>query len=170
MDQTPIAVEIQLLTKTPRLGDLVQVEVKVRNLSPRPLLIVGVLDGSEAGLRYPHYTPQIVGPEHSLPPPEWPEMTAPLRAQDFCRLKPGEAFDPTERVEGRTYLPLVAFREFRPMGIGAYDLSLVLSTESQRDEDWMGTLPYPKQEGVLDLLSEVPRLKVTSNTIRILVR
>lgn len=151
------------------VGEQVRVAVEVRNVSDRRLCVVGVLDGSEACARYPHYTPHITGPDYRPRTPERPEYTSPLRAADFRWLNPSEAFDPTASVEGAAYLPLVCFSQFHPPLQGRYELSLTLSTDSHSNEEWLGTLPAA-QDDVLPLIAQVPHLRVESNLVVIDVK
>lgn len=151
------------------VDESVPVRVEVRNISGSPLWMVGVLDGSEAGVRYPHYTPRITGPGYRPRAPERPEFTSPLRPQDFRLLNPSESFDPTVPLAGTAYVPLVAFSEFRPQTPGRYELSLILSTDCDKDEEWLGTLPYAQDEA-LPLIARIPRAKVESNLLVIDVR
>jgi hypothetical protein len=143
----------------------VPVGVEVRNVSPNPVWAVGVLDGSEVGLRYPYYIPHIEAPGYELVVPEWPEMTSPLRAADFRLLTPGQAFDPTEPAHGAGYLPLVAFRDFIPSSAGRYRLSLMFSADSMRDEQWLGSLPDPGQDRLVHRVAKVPHCRVVSNVL-----
>lgn len=151
-----------------RVGEKVPVGVEVRNVSGLPLRVVGVLDGSEIGARYPHYRPRITGPGYQAPSLEGPEFTSPLRPQDFRLLKPSEGFDPTLPHGGASYVPLVAFNEFRPQTAGRYELSLMLSTDCDKDLEWLGTLPYNQSEA-LPLIAQVPRTRVESNLLVIYV-
>jgi hypothetical protein len=140
------------------------IAVEVKNVSPSPAWIVGVLGGSEVAARYPHYIPKIVGPDYVQPEPEWPDMTPPIRPADFRLLKPGESFDPTRREGGAAYLPIIAFDTFTPTSPGEYEITLTLSTASDRDDQWMGTLPsYGQKQGEpLERLAQVPRLRIIS--------
>lgn len=153
------------------IGAPIPIAVVVRNISENPIWMVGIMDGSEVGFRYPHYLPGISGPE-PLPPPEglpWCGVVAPLRLQDFCYLLPGEGFDPTDPREGRAYEPLRTFLNFRPPFPGSYEFRLTLSTESRHDEEWLGVVKYPGMDQVLNRLAKVPRVRVESNVLTIIV-
>lgn len=152
-----------------KVGDSVPVKVEVRNVSGKPLRVVGVLDGSEAGVRYPHYTARVTGPDYQPPTLERPEYTSPLRPQDFRLLKSSEGFDPTVPLGGAAYVPLVCFSHFCPPSPGRYKLSLTLSTDSDSDEEWLGTLPFAQDEA-LPLIAQVPHVRVESNVLVIHVR
>jgi hypothetical protein len=145
----------------------VSVGIEVRNVSPDPVWVVGVLEGSEVGLRFPHYLPSIEGECYEAVVPEWPDMTAPLRPGDFRLLQPNEGFDPTESSPGVGYMPLIAFRDFVPPVAGRYRLCLTLSTASKRSEEWLGTLPYPAQTTLLPRVAQIPACRVVSNLLTV---
>ena len=172
MSDFPLVVALTVPTKPQIVGAPVPISIEVRNVSAHPLWMVGVLDGSEMGFRFPHYLPHITGPK-PLPPPEglpWCGNVAPLRLQDFHRLLPGEGFDPTAPQHDASYLPLVTFANFCPSSPGCYELRLTLSTESQQNDDWLGILEYPGKTKVLERLAQVPRLRIESNVAMVEVR
>ncbi len=153
-------------------GQPVPVGIEVRNASDQPVWIIGVLEGSEAGFRYPYYQPTITGPE---PLPEPDQLlhfgnVAPLRLDDFHLLAPGALFDPTQPVHGAHYHPLRAFQSFRPPVPGRYTLQLTLSTESQDPAEWLGIIETPDKDAILDRLADVPRLKIVSNAVEVEVQ
>ena len=151
--------------ETHRVGQAVAVSVEVKNVSEKPLQIVGVLEGSEMGVRFPHYIPEIKAPVELDIEMEAYGNVAPLRVVDFRVLAPQESFNPTEPIGEAAYLPLFLFRNFRPPAPGAYELSLTLSTESERDDQWIGWRDYPGEEKALELLKEVPRFTAKSNVL-----
>lgn len=165
MSNVPLSLILTVPTEPIRVGEAVPLSIEVRNVSDRPLYMVGVLDGSEVGFRYPHYLPQITAPQ-PLPPTEGlPECgnVAPLRLKDFRLLQPGEGFDPTVPLDDIAYLSLITFKTFRPPFPGRYEFRLTLSTESERDEQWLGIIEYPGKEQVLSRLAQVPRVRIESN-------
>jgi hypothetical protein len=154
-------------------GQPIAVQVEIRNEGAEDVWMVGVLDGSEGGVRYPRYRPSVTrdGDVVASPPPPEDPLVGPLRTGDFRRLGPDEAFDPTRREAGAAYLPLSTFATFRPVEPGIYRYSLVLSTESSQDEDWLGRFGQEENRSeVLELVSQVPRLTVNSNTLEVEVR
>ena len=165
-----MSVPLSVILTTPgepqKTGQPIPVSVQVKNISDHPLWLIGVLDGSEAGLRYPHWQPEIITP-HPLSEAEplpLSDMSAPLRAQDFRRLQPGESFDPTAATGEAAYLPITTFQNFRPAVPGRYEFRLTFSTASEEDEEWLGLIGYPGEAEVLKRLKEVPRLRVKSNS------
>ena len=142
-------------------GTPIQIEVRVRNAGDRESWAVGVLDGSEDGIRYPAYRPLVTRDGAVVAQPGTPEdpLVAPLRTADFRLLAPGEEFDPT----GPGYLPLATFANFTPDRPGMHRYTLTLSTESRRPEDWLGrSRQDPERAAALALAARVPRVTVTS--------
>lgn len=151
------------------IGQPVPVGIEVRNASDQPVWIIGILEGSEAGFRYPYYQPTITGPE---PLPEPDQLlhfgnVAPLRLGDFHRLASGASFDHTQPVHGAHYHPIRAFRSFHLPAPGKYRLQLTLSTLSQDATEWLGVMETPDKDAILDRLADVPRLKIVSNVAEV---
>jgi hypothetical protein len=143
----------------------VNVRVEIRNPGPGDVWMVGVVDGSEHGIRYPHYRPSVELDGAVVARPEAPEdpLVGPLRTVDFRRLAPGETFDPTRRDEGAAYLPLATFTAFAPAEPGRYRYAVTLSTESRDPEEWLGRFNQDAERAaVLELVARVPRITTTS--------
>jgi hypothetical protein len=148
------------------VGQSVDVAVEVRHLGAGDVWMVGVIDGSEEGVRYPHYRPSVTsgGVVAAAPPPPEDPLVGPLRVADFRRLGPGEVFDPTRGEGGGAYLPLSTFASFHPAQPGVYRYTLTLSTESSQPEEWLGRFGQDRERAaVLDLVVRVPRVTITSN-------
>lgn len=168
----PIDVVLHVPDEPQPRGRAVPVRIEVRNTSDEPVWIIGVLEGSEAGFRYPHYTPAIEGPEPIPEPEQLPHFgnMAPLLLDDFHRLEPGASFDPTRSIHGAHYHPIHAFHPFRPSAPGRYTVQLTLSTESQDPAEWLGVIETPDKAAILDRLAEVPRLRVASAPVTVEVQ
>jgi hypothetical protein len=150
-----------------RVGRPVQVRLEIRNEGERALWMVGVVDGSEGGLRFPRYMPSVKlgGRVVAAPPPPEDPLVGPLRVADFRRLVPGESFDPTRPSHGSAYLPLSTFANFVPSKEGVYRCEVQLSTESDSPERWLGRFNQEDERAsVLELIHKVPRLTVTAAT------
>jgi hypothetical protein len=147
-------------------GNPVHVEVRVRNRVDREVWAVGVLDGSEDGVRYPAYRPVVThgGVIVAQPGPPEDPLVGPLRTADFRRLAPGDEFDPT----GPGFLPLTTFANFAPDWPGVYSYALTLSTESPRPEAWLGR--FGQDPDVLGFVERVPRVTVTAAPLDIEIR
>jgi hypothetical protein len=153
-----------------RVAMPIPIKIEVRNLSQQSVWIVGVVDGSEQGIRYPHYLPRIALGDEVVaepPPPEDP-LVGPLRLVDFRLLAPGEAFDPTSPHAGATFLPISTFSTFQPAGPGRYEFDLTLSTQRQYPEQWLGYFGQDaERSAVLQRIAQVPRLTVRSNILEV---
>lgn len=148
------------------------IRIEVKNVSSGDIWMVGVLDGSESGTRYPHYLPEIrlAGRVVAKPPAPEDPLVSPLRLADFHLLEPGAGFDPTA-TPGAAYLPVSTFSNFRPSIPGRYEVQLVLSTESRTLEQWLGKFGQDlERAAVLDRLPLIPKLTVTSNLLAVEVR
>ena len=146
------------------VGRTPAVRVELRNVGPSEVWVVGVLDGSEEAIRYPHYRPVVTldGEVVARPGPPEDPLVAPLRQGDFRRLAPGEGFDPTATS------PLATFVNFRPSRPGTYRYVLTLETDSGSPEEWLSPVRQNEElQAVLDLVRRVPRLTVTSNPLEI---
>lgn len=165
MADSPLQVILHVPDAPQPVGASVPVRVEVRNTSDWAVWMVGVLEGSEVGFRYPHYLPTITGPEPVPEPEGLPHFgnVVPLRLDDFHRLAPGESFDPTEPIHGAHYQSLLTFAQFRPPAPGRYTLQLTLSTESQDATEWLGITETPDKEAILARLADVPRFRIESN-------
>lgn len=141
------------------VGARVPIAVELRNICDTGVWIVGVLDGSEAGIRFPHYRTSVLYGGRVVAEP-WVEdpLVGPLLESHFRRLPPGEGFDPTDG-GGAASLPLTVFAQFRPAEKGQYQYRLTFSTESARPEQWFGRFGQRDDEHdvLLELISRVPR-------------
>lgn len=147
------------------VGAPVPIAVALRNISGSDVWIVGVLDGSEAGIRLPHYRTSVLHGGRVVSEP-WVEdpLVGPLLQSHFHRLPPGEGFDPTDGGGAASSLPLTAFAHFRPEEKGQYQYRLTFSTESARPEQWFGRFGQRDDEHdvLLELISRVPRALLTA--------
>jgi hypothetical protein len=160
-----LALVLTVAAQPIKVGEPVPIAVELRNVSDHPVWVAGVLDGSEDGIRYPHYRPEVRRAGRIVAAPPRPEdpLVAPLRAVDFRLLQPGEAFDPTHADGAAAYLPLRTFVNFRPDAPGSYELALTFSTESAAAEDWLGRFGQEaERDAVLRRVAEVPRVTLTA--------
>ncbi|GIH98605.1 hypothetical protein [Planobispora takensis] len=142
------------------------VPVSVSVVGTTELLLVGVLDGSEDGSRYPRYRPSVSlgGQIVAAPPAAEDPLVAALRVSDFARLAPGEPFDPCASRS------LATFETFVPEAPGSYVYTLALDTQSSAPEQWLGRINQTDVPEVLALVSQVPRFRVTSPPLVVEVR
>jgi hypothetical protein len=148
-----------------RVGQPVDLRVQIHNVSDHSIWMVGVVDGSEGGVRFPRYAPEVKfdGRVVAAPPPQEDPLVGPLRVEDFHKLDPGESFDPTQPSHGAAYLPLSTFANFVPSKQGKYRFELTLLTESDSPERWLGRFNQEDiRASVLELIEEVPSLAVST--------
>jgi hypothetical protein len=159
----PVAVLLRAPRRHP-VGESVPLGVEVRNVGDRDSCLVGVLDGSEAGIRYPHYRPSVACGGEIVAAPEPPEdpLVGPIRSADIRRVRPGEGFDPTDRAVAPGYLPLSTFVAFRPDRPGTYRFGLELDMTQRRPEAWYGRFGQTTDEELLGLLAAVPPVAVSA--------
>jgi hypothetical protein len=170
MAALPLKITLDTPSRTVKAGEAVQISIQVTNTSDSPIWMLGVLDGSEPGYRYPHYTPNIDGPESASlgDGPFWDGTTIPLRVEDFIQLAPGQSFDPTNPQNGAGYQPLYLFSRFVPRTPGQYKIGLTLSTENESDEAWgVISVDYPGKREIAQRLAEVPRGSVEAEPLTI---
>jgi hypothetical protein len=167
---------LDLVLRAPKgplpVGAPVAVSIEIRNVGENELWMVGIVDGSEGGLRFPRYEPSVALEDDVVAAPRSPEdpLVSPLRAVDFRRLAPGESFDPTKPTGAAAYLPLATFANFVPQSAGRYRFGLSLSTESDAPERWLGRFNQEaERNAVLELVQRVPRLTL-SNAVEVEVR
>jgi hypothetical protein len=170
MSEAPLSVVLAVPSVLQKVGVVIPVKIEVRNVSSAGFWMVGVLDGSEQGYRFPHYRPSIRS-DQPVPPPEMEACgnVAPLRLQDFTHLDPNESFDPTVSNSSAAYFPLYTFANFVAPTPGSYQFQLKLSTLSDKEEDWLGMLGYPGESDVLARLKDVPRVELESNVATVIV-
>jgi len=170
----PISIVLSALARQVPAGAELAIVITARNLSSAAIRIIGVVDGAEAGARFPKWVPHVVGPKGRLSGPETPDFTSPLRPADFRLLEAGQSFDPTDPVDGASYFPITTFAHVTEEP-GDYALSLELSTEAPSAAAWLGTLPDRRPQAQSDaehvtrLLTDVPRLHLRSNTLNVKV-
>ena len=148
------------------VGQPVPIRIEVRNRTDADVWMVGVVDGTEDGVRCPYYRPAVLFGDVVVaepPPPEDP-LVGPLRRADFRRLGPGESFDPTAAEEGAGYHPLATFATFRPRQPGVYQFTLTLSSQCPDPDQWLGAFGQnAERDAVLGLVSRVPQVTVTAS-------
>lgn len=147
------------------VGQPIPIALELCNVSDHPVWVTGVLDGSEAGIRYPYFLPQVTldGKTVVGPPTAEDPLVAPLRLADFHLLQPGEALNPEGVLGEPGYTPLFTFLNFRPDRPGDYEVSVIFSTESASPEDWLGRFGQDvDRDAVLKRVADIPQLTLTA--------
>lgn len=149
-----------------QVGQPIPISIELRNVSDRPVWVTYVLDGSEEGVRYPHFLAEVTrdGSTVAEPPPAEDPLFSPLRLEDFHLLQPGETFDPIRPPGVAGHVPLFTFLNFRPDAPGTYELSVAYSTESPSPEDWLGGFGQDAdRDSVLSRIADIPRVTLTAS-------
>jgi hypothetical protein len=134
-------------------GRPVTVTVELRNEGASPVVLPVLADGSEEGARFPVARPTVRRGSEIVAAPPMPEdpLFAPLRADKFRAVPPGEAIQPGT--------PLT-FANFTPREAGEYTYELEFSTDGE-PERWLGRFNQDAdREAVLALIAQVPRFVV----------
>jgi len=153
------------------VGAPVSIRVALENRSGQAIWVVGVLDGSEAGARFPHYLPTISGPPGvPEPPPPWCGMLMPLRLQEFQLLQAGKQFDPTQATAEASFVPITIFTNFRASQPGRYSFHLTFSTLSQGDDAWLGAAGGSEEAAVRRRIAQVPRMQIVAQPVIVEVK
>ncbi|NHC14325.1 hypothetical protein [Motilibacter deserti] len=156
----PLRLRLQVPPGPAHRGEPVPVRVEVENTGASPVPCVGVLDGSESGLRYPRWAPVVRRGSETVarPGPVEDPLVGPLRRADVVTLSPGGTFDPTSAEGGRAYLPLSTFAAFRPAAPGRYTFELALDTREPEPERWLGRFGQGTDAERAGLLMAVRRI------------
>ncbi|GAA4387687.1 hypothetical protein [Hymenobacter koreensis] len=147
--------------------------VRIKNHTHAPVTLVSALQGSESVSRSPKAAFYV-----SVVRLEGPAPTAPADAghlngilpADFTTLQPGQSFNPLERM---TRFPFSVPAVYPTLPPGTYNIHFLYCTRELNVTKWgLDTLqaPSPVTDTVLTRLRQVPRVFLTSNTLRITVK
>ncbi|KAA9339609.1 hypothetical protein F0P96_03070 [Hymenobacter busanensis] len=149
----------------------VVLRVRIHNRADSTLTLISALPGSEArrspratfyvsviALDGPKPQPALAGAEFSG-----------IAPADFVLLGPGQSFNPLERM---TRFPMAAPLVYPTLPPGVYDIHFLYSTNEPDPAKW--GLPTAPRTALHDSaavrLQRVPRVFLTSNTVRVVVR
>lgn len=165
----PIGVVLSAGQATYEVGQRPKFTVRITNHTDRPMLLVGSLDGSDVGWRYPKLTVQRDGPVE----PEGISRcgnTNNLKPNDFIAVEPGESFDPFMVTNEHGFFSHFLLRDTDFEKPGIYQYTLSYDTDEKDIAQWWGLMSADEpSEEVRRLFEEVPKLKATSNTVTITV-
>jgi formylglycine-generating enzyme required for sulfatase activity len=145
-------------------GKAPKIAVQIVNHAGRDIYLVGSLDASDCGTRYPHCYFEIVGPSGKPITDDSPRcgyMNL-LRQQDFVRVASGGTFDPYQQIDNG-FFPSHLISPDHFSALGEYRIRFVYSTDCEPIGGWLGN------EKLNPLLRQVPKMKVVSNEIKITV-
>ena len=169
---------LQVTIKAPqaeyKAGERILLQMFIKNVSDKTVRIIGYLDGSDFGWRYPKYTLIVKDAEGKAvprPPAARCGNTNALGKADFVTLKPGDSLDPLSIEDGpiqsrHYFVQRLALRE-----AGKYSIQITYDTRGQTAEDWNGKVSSPTlSPEVQELLKEVPRGLFESNVLQVTVK
>src|SRR5688572_14404597 len=116
------------------------ITVSLTNLTDADIYLVGSLDASDCKRRYPHCSFEVTGPD-GKPAVQRIARCAfmnMLRAKDFIKVAPGEAFDPFQSIDDHGFFSAYQLdeRHFRTPGV--YRIRFVYSTKEDDIKKWGG--------------------------------
>lgn len=165
----PAEVEVVLTVEsdTIKAGQTPVFRVQLINRTDKTIYLVGSLDGSDVGWRYPKITVKRTGPEVLHGPLRCGNMNN-LREQDFVQLKPGESLDPFDRDRG-FFSNYHLHRQTLNMP-GKYTFTLTYDTNENDIGKWWGFMgPGEPSDKMKQMLAEVPKGTYVSNTVTVTV-
>ncbi|MCC2545120.1 hypothetical protein LJY25_01570 [Hymenobacter sp. BT175] len=174
---------IRPITNQYRANEPVILRIKIQNMADSAITLVNAPEGADLSQRYPHatfYVSKVAGSSEEIrkAPPKTGSITR-IGPGDFIRLAPGESFDPLAKAASfPASLPLT----FPVLPAGVYDISFQYSTLADDLPDWLsnvdwyddlaGTIMVSRRkeyDAIVPLLSRVPRVVLSSNTVRVTV-
>ncbi|HZL73294.1 MAG TPA: hypothetical protein VFC86_12610 [Planctomycetota bacterium] len=143
------------------VGKPMAFRIRITNVSDEDVAVVGALDGSDAGLRFPFYGVEITRPDGSPWVPVGELRCGncnALRTEDIVRLKPGDEFDPLGEGFFRNYRLSI----WRPATKGKHLLRMIVSFSSEDPEKWNGPMKprLPDPHRIRSLLADVPKINL----------
>ena len=149
------------------VGQVPAITVSITNKSPKEVMLVGSLDGSDVGWRFPKCRLEILDAEGK-------PVTAPmfrcgnmnvLKTTDFIAVPAGKTFNPF----GKGFFPPSQFYQFPVTTPGDYTLHFYYST-SDRVQDYFGDERGSQTNATPEiqrLFERVPKLELKSNTLKL---
>jgi hypothetical protein len=157
-----IVIEIRPAKKQFRVGDAPQFDVVMHNAGEKTFLLVGAIDDSESGGRYPHVQLDVVGP------PDGIARTSrigcgyinQLKYEDFRALAPGASIWP---ITPPFWTPYDANHAHFAKA-GRYKVTFRYSSASTDYLEWNGrSVVAPMNESIAELLRRVPRFELVDS-------
>lgn len=153
------------------VGESPEIKVTLHNKTGQEIVLVGSLDASDLGWRYPICDFKIEGPpDHSVNGIGRCGNTNPLRLKDFITVPAGGKFDPYMKVDDYGFFATSDLMWHNFSIPGKYRIKFRYSTDSREMQKWNG---FENANGFLDAAAlrerfrQVPRFTVESNTIEL---
>jgi hypothetical protein len=145
-----------------------RIAVRLLNRTDAEILLVGCLDGSSWGKRFPHCRYEVTGPDgrpRSLRLVGCGNVNG-LRADDFVAVPPRGEFDPFDPIPGRGSFGTDELGGGLFDIPGKYRIQFVYSTAATEIGRWFGNAADP---AIVALLARVPKVEVRSNVLELTV-
>jgi len=151
------------------VGESPEIEVRLHNRTGQTVTLVGSLDGSGLGWRYPHCVFDVDGPPgHRGPGIGRCGNTNPLRAKDFVQLRAGESLNPFMRIDDHGFFSSSGLDFTHFMVPGKYKVRFRYSANSSKILEWVGIAgPPAKDSEVARLFPKAAKFETVSNSIEL---
>lgn len=148
----------------PQAGKEVQFRVRIKNISDRDVTVVGCLDGSSSGKRYPHFN-RSVTPSEPMAERMGCGNCNSLRDSDLKVLKPGETFDPFGPNSFGNWLA-----KWTPPKEGTYTVRWTFDYTAKDLSEWNGPIERRMGMGGLEeQLKKIPKVSLAA-TVEVKVK
>jgi hypothetical protein len=155
-------------------GEIPRVEVSITNRSGKDVYLVGSLDGSDVGWRFPKCGFDLLDTEGKPIPQTKPMLRCgnmnPLKAEDFVKVPAGKTFSPT----GSGFFGSWQLYRFQELPPGVYVLRFYYQTSTKGIDDYFGDERMFGQKvekpELLRFFEAVPLVDIKSNDLRITVK
>jgi hypothetical protein len=153
--------------RTCELGKTPNITVELINQTNKEIYLVGNLDYSDYGMRYPYCYFEITGPDgESADRRRGPGCGTmnPLRVEEFVKVPPGGTFNPHQKIDRYGFwssrqLSPDTFRE-----PGVYRIRFLYSTKNNTIDQWAGSSSEVAANAeIMRLFNQVPKVEVHSN-------
>jgi hypothetical protein len=158
---------------TCEVGKAPNITVTLTNLTDADIYLVGSLDASDSKRRYPHCSFEVTGPD-GKPAVQRIARCAfmnTLRAKDFIKVSPGEAFDPFQSIDDSGFFSAYQLdeRHFRMPGV--YRIRFVYSTKNDDIKAWAGdgAEKVAADDGLVGKFKQTPKFEVHSDEFTLTV-
>jgi hypothetical protein len=171
VEPSDVLCQIRPGKKVFKVGDRLEFQVRLQNLSDKTFYLVGCLEGSQSRSRYPYTYWVISGPDRCSESAVATWLSAlddTLDPSDFVELRPGDSFDPFGCSEGlrqgsaREFgMPFIS-TEYSFTQPGHHSVYFSYATLARGNHEWLGCsflLTFPEE--VATLLKQVPRLELS---------
>jgi len=158
---------------TCEVGKAPRITVSLTNLTDADIYLVGSLDASDCKRRYPHCFFEVTGPDgkpavQKIARCAFMNM---LRAKDFIKVAPGEAFDPFQSIDDHGFFSAYQLDERHFRAPGVYRIRFVYSTKEADINAWAGdgAEKVAADDELVGKFKQVPKVEVRSDEFTLTV-